>query len=164
MAQVIEICDEQTNVDDGRREMEVSPTFCLQSLAMQNTAVHLAGMTGNIDGLQYEGAHTNGDVACALHAPFGECVNGELYGNDIRGRVQAALPEDVSQMLTQMGGVNRFVAEEFLTCISDEIMMAAKGFAAGRRCCYSKHFLHKYTQTYATWQPRHCCRRISARV
>ena len=111
MAQVIDLCDEETNVDDGRRETEVSPTFRLQSLAMQNAAVHLAGMSGNIDGLQHEGAHTNGDGACGLHALFGECVNGELYGNDIRGRVQAALPEDVSQMLTQMGGVNRSVAE-----------------------------------------------------
>ena len=67
--------------------MDASPNFCLQHLAMQNAAVHLAGMTVIIDGLQYEGAHTNGDGACGLHAPFGECVNGELYGNDIRGRV-----------------------------------------------------------------------------
>ena len=72
MAQVIDVCDEETNVDEGRREMEVSPTFCLQSLAMQNTIVHLAGITGNIDGLVYEGARTNGNGACALHAPFGK--------------------------------------------------------------------------------------------
>ena len=70
MAQVIEICDDQTNVDDGRREMEVSPTFRLQSLAMQNALVQLAGITVNIDGLEYEGAFTNGDGACALHAPL----------------------------------------------------------------------------------------------
>ena len=131
MAETIDLCDVQSNVDENRREMEVSPTFCLQSLAMQNTIVHLAGITGNIDGLVYEGARTNGNGACALHAPFGECVDGQLKGNDIRGRVQAALPGDVSQMLTQMGEVNRSVAEEFLTCISDEIMLAAKEPAAG---------------------------------
>ena len=87
MAEAIDLCDEQTNVDDGRREMEVSPTFCLQSLAMQNAPVHPAELSGNIDGLEHRGAHTNGNGACCFHAIFGECVNGTLYADDIRGRV-----------------------------------------------------------------------------
>ena len=69
-----------------------------------------------------------GRVGCIL---FGECVDGQLCARDIRERLQEALPDDVFQMLTQIFGVSRLVAEEALDCISDEIMMAAKGFAAG---------------------------------
>ena len=67
MAKVIDLCDAQTNVDDARQEMDVSPNFCLQHLAMQNAAVNMAAVNGSIDGLHYEGAHTNGDGACGLH-------------------------------------------------------------------------------------------------
>ena len=131
MAQIIDLCAEEANGDEGRRDMEVTPTFCLQSLAMQNAPVHPTEVSGHIDGLQHQGAHTNGNGACCFHAIFGECVNGTLYADDIRGRVHAALPDDVTQMLTQIGGVNRSVAEEFLICISDDIMLAAKELAAG---------------------------------
>ncbi len=126
MAHFIDLCDAETNVDDGRREMEVSPTFCLQCLAMQNAPVHPAVVSGSIDGLQHQGAHTNGNGACCFHAIFCECVNGTLYADDIRGRVQAALPDDVSQMFTQLCGVTRSVAEAFLICIADDILRSQK--------------------------------------
>ena len=79
MAEIIDLCNAKSNrsteagaaivVDDARQDMDVSPNFCLQHLAMQNAAVNMDTVNGSIEGMHYEGVHTNGDgvwVACSL--------------------------------------------------------------------------------------------------
>ena len=98
---------------------------------MQSAALNMSPLNGSINGRHYEGAHTNGNGACGLHALFGECVDGQLFARDIRERVQEALPDDVLQMLTQMPAANRHVAEQALDSILDEMPPAPCEQATG---------------------------------
>ena len=88
---------------DNERPIAVDSDLKLQDLVDLSSRLGQTLMSGDIDGVQYTAAQTNGNGACGLHSLFGSCVDGELHaGDDVRNLVHSRLLPDFSAAMARL--------------------------------------------------------------